>query len=250
MELVARLLAATFVADLGAGLGAAVGAMAPRRLHLMVWIAAGAMLAVVLFDVLPETATAIGPFAASVAALSGVALLWAVSRRVFHVCPSCAIAELGDGSGLGVGRGVALMLVAVAVHSLLDGLGLAAAVQGHQDLGLLLGMSLHKLPEGLALMLLLAGAGLSRRRALAASLGIEAFTVLGGALGGLVLGHVSAFWPAAISAHVAGGFLYLVWTTTASARRGSAPAPRATLFLAGGLSFTLAGIFLLAMTRV
>ncbi len=250
MDLVARLLAATFVADLGAGLGAAVGAVAPRRLHFMVWVAAGAMLAVVLFDVLPETAQAIGPLSAGLAALSGAALLGVVSRHLFHVCPSCAIAELGDGSGLGVGRGVSLMLVAVAIHSLLDGVGLAAASRGHQDFGLLVGMSLHKLPEGLALTLLLSGAGLSRGRAFAASLGIEAFTILGGALGGLLLGRVGDFWPAAVSAHVAGGFLYLVWTTTASARRGSAPAPRTTLFLAGGLSFTLVGIFLLAMTRV
>ena len=249
MDLVARLLAATFVADLGAGLGAAVGAVAPRRLHLMVWIAAGAMLSVVLFDVLPETAEAIGLLPMVFAALSGVGLLWLVSRRLFHVCPSCAIAELGDGSGLGVGRGVTLMLAAVSVHSLLDGVGLAAAAHGHRDLGLLIGMSLHKLPEGLALTLLLSGAGLPRGRALLASLGIESCTLFGGALGSFVLGHVGEFWPAAISAHVAGGFLYLVWTTTASARRGSAPAPRATLFFAGGLSFTLVGLFLLLFAR-
>lgn len=248
MDLVARLLAATFVADLGVGLGSAVGSVAPRRLHLMVWIAAGAMLAVTAFDVLPETYRAIGPPAA-LAALSGFALLWVVGKTLFHVCPSCAIAELGDGSGLGVGRGVVLMLVALGVHSLLDGVGLVTEIAGHRDLGLLLGISMHKLPEGLALTLLLTGAGLSRRRAIAASLGIEGFTLVGGLLGSLAMGRLSPFWPAAIAAHVAGGFLYLIWTTATSARKGSAPAPRATLFFSGGTSFVVVAIFLLAFAH-
>lgn len=245
MDLVSRLLAATFVADFGAGLGAAVGAVAPRRLHLMVWIAAGAMLAVVLFDVLPEAYQVIGG-RSFLAALSGFMLLWIVSRTVFHVCPSCAIAELGDGSGLGVGRGVTLILVALGVHSFLDGLGLVTEVAGHRDLGLLLGISLHKLPEGLALTLLLTGAGLSRGRALALSLGVEMFTVLGGLVGNVALRGVDPFWPAAIAAHVAGGFLYLIWTTATSARKGSSPAPRPVLLFAGSLSFTLVALFLMA----
>ena len=61
-----------------------------------------------------------------------------------------------------------------------------------------------------------------------------------------MLRRVDPFWPAAVAAHVAGGFLYLIWTTTTSARQGSAPAPRPTLFFAGGLSFTLVALFLLA----
>ena len=249
MDLVARLLAATLVADLGAGLGTAVGSVAPRRLHLMVWIAAGAMLGVTLFDVFPEAIDVIGPASALLAALSGFALLWAMSRSFLHVRPSCAIAELGDGSGLGLGRGVTLMLVALGLHSLLDGVGLATEIGGHRDLAMLVGISLHKLPEGLALTLLLTGAGLSRGRALGASLGIEALTVVGGLLGTLALGRVAPFWPAAVAAHVAGGFLFLIWTTATSAKKGSLPAPRATLFLAGGLSFVAVGIFLLALAR-
>ena len=249
MDLVARLLAATFVADLGAGLGTAVGSVAPRRLHLMVWVAAGAMLGVTLLDVFPEAVGAIGPLPTLVAALSGTVLLGAMSRSFLHVCPSCAIAELGDGSGLGLGRGVTLMLVALGLHSLLDGVGLATEIGGHRDLGMLLGISLHKLPEGLALTLLLTGAGLSRWRALAMSLGVEALTVVGGLLGTLALGRVAPVWPAAVAAHVAGGFLFLVWTTANSAKKGSLPAPRATLFLAGGLSFVVTGIFLLALAH-
>ncbi len=246
MDLVARLLAATFVADLGAGLGTAVGAVAPRRLHLMVWVAAGAMLAVLLFDVLPEAYEAIGFGPAAFASISGFALLWAVSRTVFHVCPSCAIAELGDGSGLGVGRGVPLILVALGIHSFLDGVGLVTEVAGHRNLGLLLGISMHKLPEGLALTLLLTGAGLPRFRAFAISLGVEALTALGGLMGSVALRHVDPFWTAAVAAHVGGGFLYLIWTTTTSAQKGSAPAPRPTLFFAGGLSFVAVAAFLLA----
>lgn len=249
MDLVARLFAATFIADIGAGLGTAVGAMAPRRLHLMVWIAAGAMLAVVLFDVLPEALAVIGGPSLALAVLSGFGLLWVISRTVFHVCPSCAIAELGDGSGLGIGRGVPLILIALGIHSFLDGIGLVTEVGGRQDIGLLLGISLHKLPEGLALTLLLVGAGITRRRAFGLSLGIEMLTIVGGIVGSLVFRHLEPFWPAAVAANVAGGFLYLVWTTATSANKGSAPAPRPVLFMFGSLSFLLVGLFLLCCAR-
>lgn len=249
MELALRVFAATLFADLGVGLGSAVQRILPRRLHLMVWFAAGVMLAVIGLDIAPETAEAVGWGGAILALASGCLVAWAISRRVFHVCPACAIAEIGDGSGLGLGRGVQLLMIALGAHSLLDGIAIAGDLEGHMGWGMMVALSVHKFPEGLALMLLLTGAGLSRSRALSISLGIEALTALGAAIAGFAFRHVSPTWPILATAHVAGSFLFLIWTTATSARRGSLPAPRPVLFLAGGVGFAATALFLTSLSH-
>lgn len=250
MELVARAFTAMFVADFGGALGAAIGKAAPRRLHLMIWIAAGAMLAVTVFEVLPESFVALGWGPGLLATVSGYVMLWAISRYVFDVCPSCALEELQRGPDLAVGRNVLLLMTALGVHSLLDGVGLVAGegLPGHAHLGLLLGLSLHKLPEGLALTLLLIGAGMSRGRAFALSLVVESFTAIGGGLGLLALHRVEPFWIAAVVANVGGGFLYLIGSTATSARIDHDPQTQKTLYGIGALSFLATSLFLLGMT--
>jgi zinc transporter, ZIP family len=212
----------------------------------MVWIAAGAMLAVILLDVFPEAYQQIGPVGLFAAAGSGYLLLWTVSRTVFHVCPSCAIAELGDGSELGVGRGVLLMMIALGIHSALDGIGLVSAstLVGRGDLGLMFGISLHKFPEGLALALLLVGAGMSRLKAFLYSLLVEAFTAIGGIIGLLALPHIKAAYVTAVTAHVAGGFLFLIVSAAGAAQWKAHSGSRTALVLCGSISFLVTAIFL------
>ena len=66
-----------------------------------------------------------------------------------------------------------LLMAALAVHSTLDGVAVAVGdpTSGHAGPTMLLAVSLHKLPEGLALALLLLGAGYARRAALLLDLG-------------------------------------------------------------------------------
>ena len=235
------------MADVGGAVGAAGASVSPKRLHLMVWVAAGAMLAVTLLDVFPEAWHDIGGLWTILAAGSGYLLLWSVSRSVFHVCPSCAIAELGDGSDLGVGRGVLLMMVALGVHSALDGIGLvsATAMSGHSGFGLMLGISLHKFPEGLALALLLVGAGMTRFKAFLMSLLVESFTAIGGLIGYLAVPHVQPYVLSAVAANVAGGFLFLIASTAGAAQWKEHAGSRNSLILAGAASFVVVGAFLL-----
>lgn len=59
-------------------------------------------------------------------------------------------------------------MVARGLHCTVDGLGIAFGdnLLGHPDVGLLAGISVHKVPEGLALILLLLGAGIEYKKAI------------------------------------------------------------------------------------
>ena len=214
---------ATLAAFGGGVLGVALGHVSPRRMRLLVFAALAALGAVTFLDVLPE-AKALLPWPAFLAAVaSGYALFWLVGRFVSPLCPACAVGTLDHAAGPGPAAG--LLLAAMGLHSAMDGVAIAVGdeVAGHPNLALLLAVSLHKLPEGLALALLLLGAGWGRRAALGWTLGIES-TTLGGALLGLAgLPHISPAWLGLVFAHVGGGFAYLIVTTLSAgrpARRG------------------------------
>jgi zinc transporter ZupT len=62
---------------------------------------------------------------------------------------------------------------------------------------------------GLVLGALLLGAGFSRIQTVARVAAVEATTLLGAALGWVLLPHTSGVWVDAVVAHVGGGFLFL-----------------------------------------
>ena len=69
---------------------------------------------------------------------------------------------------------------------------------------------MHKIPEGLALILLLLGAGIERKKAIAWALGVEGMTIAGGVLGFYLVNSTSTFWLGILFAHVGGGFFYMI----------------------------------------
>jgi len=136
-------------------------------------------------------------------------------------------------------------MLALGIHSAMDGVAVVVGdrIAGHPNLALLLAVSFHKFPEGLALALLLLGAGYSRRAALLWTLGIESTTELGALIAVFGLRGLPLPRLGLLFAHVGGGFVYLVATTLGlftqprGARSGAGPS---VPFLAsGGLAFTL-----------
>ncbi|MCS7048254.1 MAG: ZIP family metal transporter, partial [Verrucomicrobiae bacterium] len=107
------------------------------------------------------------------------------------------------------------LTAALAVHSTMDGLALAAGHEhGHEmDATMLVAICAHKMPEGLALGALLLGAGFSRLKSLVWVIAVEATTLLGGGIGLVWLGeeraHAQPWWVAAVLAHAGGGFVFL-----------------------------------------
>ncbi len=189
-----------------------------KRLCAMISLAAGTLLGVTLFGILPESWEQTRWWELLLAVASGYLVFAVISRYVHHVCPACAASHFDEEATHRFSEFATVLVIALAVHSTSDGVALAA---GHEaraagestvhglDWSLLLAVCVHKIPEGLALGALLLGAGIGRGGVLGWVAAVEATTVLGGVLGLLFLGGVPLFWISLVLAHVGGGFLYL-----------------------------------------
>jgi zinc transporter ZupT len=210
---------ATSLSFLSAAIGTAsalVGlvslARAPQAAKRIVPFSGGLLVGIALFGVLPELADFFG-WARSLALLAfGIGLLWLFGRYVYPVCPSCSHTHNHD-QCLTVLHGFAPPLViAGMLHSFLDGLGIAAS-QSENAAGLgrivLLGVLLHKLPEGVALGVILRASLRSRASALGWCALIQSATVGGALLESLISPWGGANWVLYALALAGGSFLYL-----------------------------------------
>lgn len=199
-----------------------------RRARLVVPFSAGVLLGVAVFGLLPELALEAGWTASLGLSVIGYALLIALDRYAYPVCPTCAhnhdhrscSAELHGLAGPLIG--------AAMVHSFLDGWSVATA-QLAVPLGLRvavpLAVALHKIPEGIALGGILRVALSSRPAALFWSVLAEGITLAGGAAGLLLAPHLGTRWILYPLGLTAGWVLYLGFHALHSEWKLRGPAP-------------------------
>src|SRR5437764_1522001 len=187
--------------------------LAHKPLCALISFAAGTLLGVTLFAILPESLGDSAWWAVALAAATGYALFFFISKHVHHVCPACAASHFDADATRHFSEIATALIVALAIHSTTDGLVLGiqqeAPSMDATKWSLFSALCIHRVPEGLALGSLLIGAGLRRATALGWVAAVEATTLLGGAIGMFWLGNVPTFWLGLIMAHVGGGFLYL-----------------------------------------
>src|SRR5213595_380241 len=184
-----------------------------KPLCALISFAAGTLLGVTIFAILPESFGACPWWAVLLAVATGYALFFFISKHVHHVCPACAASHFDADATQHFGEIATALIVALAIHSTTDGLVLG--IQGETPAmdvtkwSLFSALCIHKVPEGLALGSLLIGAGLHRSAALGWVAAVEATTLFGGVIGYFFLTNISIFWLGLIMAHVGGGFFYL-----------------------------------------
>ncbi|OLA98494.1 MAG: hypothetical protein DMF12_03970 [Verrucomicrobia bacterium] len=187
--------------------------LAHKQLCALISFAAGTLLGVTIFAILPESFGASSWWAVLLAVATGYALFFFISKHVHHVCPACAASHFDADATQHFGEIATALIVALAIHSTTDGLALGIQIETPaMDVTrwtLFSALCIHKVPEGLALGSLLIGAGLHRSAALGWVAAVEATTLLGGVIGYFFLTKVSTFWLGVIMAHVGGGFIYL-----------------------------------------
>lgn len=207
-----------FVLAVGGGLLSAALGLSHKRLCALISLAAGTLLGVTLFAILPESWQATKWWELLLAIGSGYGVFFLISRYVHHVCPACAASHFDEEATHRFSEFATVLIVALAIHSTSDGVALAAGHESHSstthaqealDWSLLLAICIHKIPEGLALGALLLGAGFKRIATVGWVAAVESSTVLGGLFGLFFLRDISPFWLGMILAHVGGGFLYL-----------------------------------------
>jgi zinc transporter ZupT len=182
------------------------------RMAGLVPFSGGLLVGIALFGVLPELSEAYRWGGAVALVSAGVALLWLIGRYVYPVCPSCSHThrhELCETALHGFATPVA---VAAAIHALLDGVGIAASYEeSAPGLGtaVLVAVMLHKVPEGIALGVMLRAALPARLAALALCAAAEGATFLGALLESLLGPRLGGGWTQYALALAGGSFLYL-----------------------------------------
>jgi zinc transporter ZupT len=207
-----------FLLAVGGGTLSALAGLSHERLCALISLAAGTLLGVTVFSILPESWEAMNWWELALAFGSGYVVFWFISKFVYHVCPACAASHFDEATAHRFSEIASAMMLALAIHCTADGVALAAGHEAHAsevpggrmlDLSLVLAVCVHKVPEGLALGALLLGAGYKPAGVILRVAAVEATTLLGGLLGWLFLQRMSGVWLDAVVAHVGGGFLFL-----------------------------------------
>src|SRR5213082_2886395 len=184
-----------------------------KPLCALISFAAGTLLGVTIFAILPESFGACPWWAVLLALITGYALFFFLSKHVHHVCPACAASHFDADATQHFSEIATGLVIALAIHSTTDGVALGiqreAPTMEATKWSLFSALCIHKVPEGLALGSLLIGAGLHRSAAFGWVAAVEATTLLGGLIGYFFLSHISTFWLGLIMAQVGGGFIYL-----------------------------------------
>jgi zinc transporter ZupT len=184
-----------------------------KPLCALISFAAGTLLGVTIFAILPESFGACPLWAVLLALITGYALFFFISKHVHHVCPACAASHFDVDATRHFSEIATALIVALAIHSATDGLALGIQGEipatGATRWSLFAALCIHKVPEGLALGSLLIGAGVQRAAVVGWVATIEATTLLGGVISYFFLTNISILWLGLIMAHVGGGFFYL-----------------------------------------
>jgi zinc transporter ZupT len=184
-----------------------------KTLCALISFAAGTLLGVTIFAILPESFGACPWWAVLLALITGYALFFLISKHVHHVCPACAASHFDADATRHFNEIATALIVALAIHSTTDGLALGVQGEtlatGATKWSLFSALCIHKVPEGLALGSLLIGAGVQRAAAVGWVAAVESTTLLGGVIGYFFLTNISILWLGLIMAHVGGGFIYL-----------------------------------------
>jgi zinc transporter, ZIP family len=158
-------------AVLSTGLGGVVALRSRDRLHLVLGFAAGVMLGLVAFDLLPElfdlsTVHVLGVPAPMVAFAAGFLLLHVVERSVAMHGAHESEYETHHHHNPQVGLASAL---ALSAHSFLDGVGIGLAFQVNNGVGLAVSIAVisHDFADGLNTVTVMRMHGNDRRRTVA-----------------------------------------------------------------------------------
>lgn len=195
--------------------GACTGAYLPAargRTRLLVPVSGAILLAVSLFSILPEMAEEMSWLRAVAMYGCGYAVLYLIDRYVHPVCPSCSHDHNHDHCETELHGFSAPLVIATAIHAFVDGCGMTIAQQagdGYMRTTIPVAVLLHKIPEGLALGVMLQAALRSKGAAARWGIAAEMATAAGALVAIAVLPGFTPAWSRDLLAVAGGTFLYL-----------------------------------------
>ncbi|MTI95306.1 MAG: zinc/iron permease [Firmicutes bacterium] len=200
------------LAGLATGLGAVIififGQPSKRLLSGMLGFAAGIMLAISAFDLLPEAVELGSVTGAVLGFLAGVALMMGLDLLVPHLHIGSGEQEGGDPEMVKVGY---FIFLGIALHNLPEGLAIGAGYSADLRLGaaIALALALHNVPEGMATAMPLVAGGVGKWKVIGLTTLAGLMTPVGTLLGKVVFAAGSGLVAAAL-AFAAGAMVYIV----------------------------------------
>lgn len=211
----------SFLAGTSTALGAIVlmlfGSPGKKTMALLLGFAGGIMIAVSVFELMPE-ALDLGPMSVLIIGfVLGCGLMYLLDRVVPHAHMSendnltLENADTFHVTQKNVLRTGYLIFFGIALHNIPEGLAIGAGVESSPELGLAIAVAigLHNIPEGIAVAGPLKAGGLSNLKVLLFTLGAGLMTPVGAALGLILFGISEVFIGGAL-AFAAGAMIYIV----------------------------------------
>jgi ZIP family zinc transporter len=179
-----------------------------RWLALLLGMAAGIMLAVVIFDLLPASLLYGGPPTMVLGFLLGSLILWMLDFILTRVYPQSGNAHHRIRYFRKLGY---LIAIGIALHDLPEGIAIAVGFETNKNLGMViaLAVALHNIPEGMATAAPLKIGQVRRRNIMLISCLVSLFTPLGTGIG-LMLMEQSKNSISLLLALAAGAMAYIV----------------------------------------
>ena len=179
------------------------------KLYYMISFAAGTMLAVAFFDIIPEALDGIGNIAVNYILL-GIMLFLFIEKYIhWHHCNT----DHCKNRHKRIKPYVFLNLLGDGLHNFIDGAAIAAAYRINFQLGLLttLSVAVHELPQEIGDFSILLKGGLKFKQALTFNF-LTALTAFLGGIIAIILGEYLEAANPILLCIAAGGFIYLSLT--------------------------------------
>lgn len=212
---------------LGGVLSALLGSKGEKMVSILLSLAGGVMIAIVLFELIPESYEYGGPVAAVLGLIAGAAVVWAMSfgldkftskrkgnaaqalhgnfEEFYHSDEVVARKKSLLRAGL-------VMMFALGIHNVPEGIAMGAAGNVDSALGFTLALmiALHNIPEGMAMATPLISGGFGKWKTVLLSL-LTGLTTIFGAVIGMLVGGISELTLALSFAFAGGAMLYVVF---------------------------------------
>ena len=203
---------------LGTGAGGLVGLIFKDKSHStissLLSFAAGVMLSIVFFDLIPEAMDIFGLIPTLFSIVAGVLAVWALEWLINQLTKHNGASAAGvlSGSKAAMLRSGIVIFAAIALHNFPEGMAIGSGGAHSQQMGLMLAIliALHNIPEGISIGVPLMEGGMGKKKAVLMTALSGAPTLFGGLAGGLI-GSVGEGYVAASLGIAGGAMLYVTF---------------------------------------